>query len=63
MSDNSDPITMAMMFNAGLILDLTWLLQTIRAYDLPSEQEFIEELAIRRAQSPALDACAKEAGL
>lgn len=63
MNDHNDPITMAMMFNAGLILDLAWLLQTIRTYDLPSEREFIEELAIRRAQSPALDACAKEAGI
>lgn len=63
MSDNNDPITMAMMFNAGLILDLTWLLQTIRTYDLPGERDFIQELALRRAQSPALDACAKEAGL
>ena len=63
MSEHNDPITMAMMFNAGLILDLTWLLQTIRSYELTGEEEFVQELALRRAQSPALDACAKEAGL
>ena len=63
MSDRNDPITMAMMFNAGLILDLTWLLQTISIHELAGDEEFIQELALRRAQSPAVDACAKEVGL
>ena len=63
MSDRNDPITMAMMFNAQMVLDLTWAMQWFSAIDFPQCEQFYAELKTRRLESHALDVCAKEVGL
>lgn len=58
-----DLITMAMMFNARMALDLTWALDWWTGLEGSALNVFRRELEERRKGNPALDACAKEAGL
>ena len=52
-----------MMFSAQMTLDLVWALGWWTAIDQGALKEFRKELEARRKANPALDACAKEAGL
>jgi hypothetical protein len=64
MSDK-DPIVSALMFSAQMTLDLVWALGWCPA-DSPEPaalRTFQAELETRRKTNPALDICAKEAGL
>ncbi len=63
MSSDKDPIASAMMFSARMTLDLVWALGWWTAIDQGALKEFCKELEARRKLNPALDACAKEAGL
>ena len=62
MSDK-DPIVAALMFSSQMTLDLVWALQWLSAVDFPQSDSFDNELEERRKRNPALDSCAKEAGL
>ena len=62
MSDK-DPITSAMMFSAQMTLDLVWALGWWTGLEQSALNVFRRELEERRKGNPALDACAKEAGL
>ena len=62
MSDK-DPIVSALMFSSQMTLDLVWALNWWTALDGDELKSFTEELNMRRKGNPALDACAKEAGI
>ena len=46
-----------------MTLDLVWALNWWTALDGDELKSFTEELNMRRKGNPALDACAKEAGI
>jgi hypothetical protein len=52
-----------MMFSARMTLDLVWALSWWTAINQGAFKEFCKELEARRKLNPALDVCAKEAGL
>jgi hypothetical protein len=62
MSDK-DPIVSALMFSSQMTLDLVWALGWWTELDDDAFKVFRRELEERRAVNPALNACAKEAGL
>ena len=62
MSDK-DPIVSALMFSSQMTLDLVWALGWWTAIDEREIKVFRRELEERRRFNPALDSCAKDAGL
>lgn len=62
MSDK-DPIVSALMFSSQMTLDLVWALGWWTAIDEREIKVFRRELEERRRFNPALDSCAKDAGI
>ena len=62
MSDK-DPIVSALMFSSQMTLDLVWALGWWTELDEAAFKVFSRELEERRKFNPALDSCAKDAGL
>jgi hypothetical protein len=60
---DKDPIVSALMFSSQMTLDLVWALGWWTAIDDGAFKEFRRELEERRKVNPALDACARDAGL
>jgi hypothetical protein len=58
-----DFIVSSLMFSSQMTLDLVWALGWWTAFDENACKEFLRELEERRKNNPALDACAKDAGL
>jgi hypothetical protein len=58
-----DFIVSSLMFSSQMTLDLVWALGWWTAIDDASIKRFRRELEERRKANPALDACAKDAGL
>ena len=58
-----DPIVSALMFSSQMTLDLVWALGWWTAIDEREIKVFRRELEERRRFNPALDSCAKDAGL
>jgi len=64
--NDKDPIVSALMFSSQMTLDLVWALGWCAAWGSPEPAAlmiFQAELETRRKTNPALDICAKEAGL
>jgi hypothetical protein len=58
-----DFIVSSLMFSSQMTLDLVWALGWWTALDEDGFKTFRRELEERRKLNPALDACAKDAGL
>ena len=58
-----DPIVSALMFASQMTLDLVWALGWWTAIDEREIKVFRRELEERRRFNPALDSCAKDAGI
>ena len=58
-----DPIVSALMFSSQMTLDLVWALGWWTAIEGNAFKTFRKELEERRKFNPALDSCAKDAGL
>jgi hypothetical protein len=60
---DKDPIVSALMFSSQMTLDLVWALGWWTAIDEREIKVFRRELEERRRFNPALDSCAKDAGI
>jgi hypothetical protein len=61
--NDKDPIVSALMFSSQMTLDLVWALGWWTAIEDNAFKAFRKELEERRRLNPALDSCAKDAGL
>ena len=61
--NDKDPIVSALMFSSQMTLDLVWALGWWTALDEREIKVFRRELEERRRFNPALDSCAKDAGI
>ena len=61
--NDKDPIVSALMFSSQMTLDLVWALGWWTAIDEREIKVFRRELEERRRFNPALDSCAKDAGI